>query len=623
MATQCGHWRFRDTKIRIRSYIHHMKSILLFLSFLFMISWVQSQGTGEADLAQEYFTDGEYAKALESYERLYKQDASESLYAERILECYIRLNQTKEALDFADKAIRKNTEEPAWIARKGEVHYRIGKPQDAKKVWDDLINKKLREVYGFSSVANWFASAGHGEEAIRTLLQGRKVLADSARFTYELAGLYAAQKNYTLAASEYLNLFNSRPDLSGYVRVQLIKLVTPESQAQIEKALLEVVQKNSTDQGLREILIDFYLETQNFQEALVQTRALDRVTKGNGERVYRLALTFQSNKRYEISNKALDYIIENHSQSPYYLQAWNEKAINTEIRAMEMRPLDSAEIRKSVVVFEDLEKQFGKNPFFYSAFIRKANLLIYYLNDQAYGKRTLEEMFQMPLNPHQKGEVNLMLGDVLLIEGEYNAARLKYGEVEDAFKQDQMGAKAKYKGALLSYYRGDFDLSAARLKSLKENTANDISNDALKLNLLIQDNTGLDSTVEALQTFARAQLLIYQNRTQEAMTVLDSILFLFPKHSLTDEIYWEKASIYLKRLDIPEATKLLEKILKDHPYDILADDALFTLAEIQELHLKNKEKAAELYLKVLSDYPGSLFKVEARKRIRSLRGENL
>jgi len=600
-----------------------MKAFVLFLSLLLFVSWAKAQGNGEADLAQEYFTDGEYAKALESYERLYRQNAAENLFAERILECHIRLQQTKEALDFAERVARKNSEEPAWIARKGEVHYRIGKPQDAKKIWDELINKKLKEVYGFSSVASWFASAAHGEEAIRTYLQGRKVLGDSARFTYELAGLYSAQRNYTLAASEYLNLYRSRPDLSGYVRVQLLKLVSPESQASIEKALLETVQKNNSDQGLREILIDFYLETENFQEALVQTRALDKVTKGNGERVYRLALTFQSNKRYEISNKALDYIIENHAQSPYFLQAWNEKAINTEIRALEIRPLDTAEIRKSVVVFEDLEKQFGKNPFFYTAFVRKANLLIYYLNDLGYGKRTLEEMFQMPLNPQQKGEVNLILGDVLLIQGEYNAARLKYGEVEEAFKQDQMGAKAKYKGALLSYYRGDFDLSSARLKSLKENTANDISNDALRLNLLIQDNTGLDSTVDALQTFARAQLLVYQNRNQEALEVLDSILFLYPNHSLTDEVYWEKASIYLKKMDIPTATGLLDKILKDHPYDILADDALFTLAEIQELHLKNKEKAAELYLKVLSDYPGSLFKVEARKRIRALRGESL
>lgn len=599
----------------------HWIFIILFL--LIGGSAGMAQGSGEAELAQQYFSDGEFLKALEVYERLYKQNTSEKVFAEKIIECHIRLQQAKEAMDFVEKVIKKNPSEPLWLAQKGDIYFRTGKPNDARKVWDELINKKLRDLYGFSSVAGWFASNAHGPEAVRTYLQGRKALADSSRFTYELAALYASQGNFTQASAEYLNLFKYRPDLSSYVRIQLIKLVTPESQAQIEKALLDAVQKTPSDQGLREILIDYYLETKNFQEALVQTRALDKVTKGNGERVYKLALTFQSNKKYDLSNKALDYIIDNHAQSPYFLQAWNEKAINTEIRALEMRPIDTVEIRKCIKVFDDLEKQFGKNPYFFGAFLKKANLLIYYLNELESGKKTLEEMFQMPLNPHQKGDINLMLGDVFLIEGDYNSARLKYGEVEEVFKQDQTGARAKYKGALLSYFRGDFDLSSARLKSLKENTANDIANDAIKLNLLIQDNTGLDSTTDALQGFARAQLLIYQNRNSEAMTLLDSILFAFPKHSLTDEIYWEKANIFLKGGKIEEATRLLDKILKEHTYDILADDALFTLAEIQELHFKNKSSAADLYLKVLSDYPGSLFKVEARKRIRQLRGESL
>lgn len=600
-----------------------MKRIIPVLFFLFLFSGlnISAQNRGEEALAQEYFADQEFAKALEVYERLYRQNPAEILYPDRIIECYLALQQNKEAQDFVEKVAKKNAGEPQWIARKGYVYLRTGKIQDSKKIWDELINKKLKDLYGFTSVAAWFISAGRPEEAMRTYAQGRKIMGDSAQFTYELAALYGSQRNYNQATREYLNLFQIRPELAGYIRVQLLKLVGPESSAQIEKVLLEAVQKNNLDLSLRELLIDFYLETQNFQEALVQTRSLDKIMKGNGERVYRLAITFQSNKKYDLSNKALDYIIENQKQSPYFLSAWNEKAINTEIRAMEIRPLDTAEIRKAVKVYEDLEKQFGKNISFFNAFIHKANLLIFYLNDTDYGRRSLEELFQLPLNPHQKAEVNMMLGDVFLIQGDFNASRLKYGEVEEAFHQDQMGAKAKYKSALLSYFKGDFELSAARLKSLKENTANDIANDALKLNLLIQDNTGLDSTTAALQLFSQAQLLIYQNRTQEAFVLLDSLLFAFPNHSLTDEVLWEKANIYLKAVNIPEATQLLEKILKDHPGDILADDALFALAEIQELHLKNPEKARELYMKILSDYPGSLFKVEARKRIRLLRGE--
>jgi outer membrane protein assembly factor BamD (BamD/ComL family) len=38
--------------------------------------------------------------------------------------------------------------------------------------------------------------------------------------------------------------------------------------------------------------------------------------------------------------------------------------------------------------------------------------------------------------------------------------------------------------------------------------------------------------------------------------------------------------------------------------------------------LDNKEKASELYQQLLTDYPGSLYVVEARKRFRALRGDS-
>jgi len=77
--------------------------------------------------------------------------------------------------------------------------------------------------------------------------------------------------------------------------------------------------------------------------------------KENGERVFRLASTFQSNKLYDLSNKALDYIIENHKQSPYYFSAWNEKSVNTEMKAFEKKPLDTADIRKAIQVTNNLQ----------------------------------------------------------------------------------------------------------------------------------------------------------------------------------------------------------------------------------------------------------------------------
>ncbi|MCK6649482.1 MAG: tetratricopeptide repeat protein, partial [Bacteroidia bacterium] len=72
-----------------------------------------------------------------------------------------------------------------------------------------------------------------------------------------------------------------------------------------------------------------------------------------------------------------------------------------------------------------------------------------------------------------------------------------------------------------------------------------------------------------------------------------------------------------------EAIVFYEEILKNYSEDILADDALFNMADINENQFKNYDKAKELYQQLLEKYPGSLYVVEARKRFRKLRGDTI
>mgnify|MGYP001214756182 CR=1 FL=1 len=72
-----------------------------------------------------------------------------------------------------------------------------------------------------------------------------------------------------------------------------------------------------------------------------------------------------------------------------------------------------------------------------------------------------------------------------------------------------------------------------------------------------------------------------------------------------------------------EAAAIFEQVDKNYSTDLLADDALFQLAELYESYLNNKEKAMELYKDILLKYKGSIYVVEARKRFRELRGDAL
>jgi tetratricopeptide (TPR) repeat protein len=297
--------------------------------------------------------------------------------------------------------------------------------------------------------------------------------------------------------------------------------------------------------------------------------------------------------------------------------------VNGELLAFESIPLDTNAIRESVDAYDKLLERFGRKVQFYDAIYRKSKLLAFYLFKLDEALVEMEHAIELPLKPAELAEANLLMGDIHLMKKEYNKAVLKYDEVATAFKEGQTGALAKYKQGRLSYFKGDFEFSKARLQTIKDNTSNDISNDAIKLFLLIQDNVGLDTTVFPLQRFAQAQLMVFQRDYEPALVLLDSIAYAFPNHTLTDEILWEKANIYIQKSDLNTAMTFLDKIITEFGTDIYGDDALYTKARIHDFSYHDPATAMSLYIEFLKNYSGSLQVVEVRKRIRELRSQKL
>ena len=80
---------------------------------------------------------------------------------------------------------------------------------------------------------------------------------------------------------------------------------------------------------------------------------------------------------------------------------------------------------------------------------------------------------------------------------------------------------------------------------------------------------------------------------------------------------------FYKQGKYEDADSLLVKLVNFYPDDILADDALFLLGQLNDNQFKNPSRAMEYYQKLLTDYPGSIFVVDARKRFRALRGDKI
>ena len=86
---------------------------------------------------------------------------------------------------------------------------------------------------------------------------------------------------------------------------------------------------------------------------------------------------------------------------------------------------------------------------------------------------------------------------------------------------------------------------------------------------------------------------------------------------------YKKYKIKFKEKKYNNCIELLADLLTKYSDDILADDANFYLGELYQTKLNDLENAKKYYSELIDKFPGSSFTVEARKRFRKLRGDNL
>jgi tetratricopeptide (TPR) repeat protein len=255
--------------------------------------------------------------------------------------------------------------------------------------------------------------------------------------------------------------------------------------------------------------------------------------------------------------------------------------------------------------------------------ISYGSFLAFYIGDPEKASAFLKQTLKLKLSPYQQGMVKLKLGDILVLQERFNEALIYFTQIQTNLKNSTLSQEARFKVAKTSYYKGDFDWAETQLKILKSSTSQLIANDALDLKLLISDNKYEDSTRTALGLYAKADLLSFQNRPEQAIKVLDQILEEHKGESIYDQTLYAQAQLYEEVGNITAAAENYEAIISDYRDEILADDAHFKLAELYRTQLNRPEDAQALYEKIIFDFEDSIYFVESRKQYRRLRGDQI
>ena len=621
-----------------------MKRVLFFLLVMVSVGSLFAQQSDDEKLAMQYYKDKEYDKAIELFEKIHAKKPSSYIYY-YYYSSLLELERYNDAEKMVKKQVKSFPNVQRYKVDLGYVYERSGDNAKADKQYQDILKNLQAKEYSVQELYSAFYSRMKIDYAIEAIQKGRRMLNNPTLLSKELIGLYQYLHQTDKVVEEVISLVKD-DDQKHLEQAQtaIQNLLQDDEDNQkyntVKTTLQKYSQKNPNNLSYLTLLYWINQLHKEYGEALVLAKAIDKRKKTEGIKVYELATVAADNKDFDTAIEALQYIINKGEDAHNYTLA---KRKILDVRYQQLTSTSPVKMVDAMNLEKDFKKEIDKDGLQSVAmdWVRKyAHLLAFYVNKPQEAVDLLNQAMANTRDAKEKNQYKIDLADVQLYMGNVWDATLNYSQVDKDMPNDALGNEAKFKNAKLSFYIGEFEWAKSQLDVLSAATTKLVANDAIYFSLLISDNQEEEeeeeddedttyllfsnpSTNLPLKKYAEADFLIFQNKDDQALIELDSVITLAPFGTLVDDALYQKALIFIKQKKYLEAEALLKKIEESHGEELLGDDAVYKLAELYEYYLKDIPKAMEYYLKVIQNYSGSLYVVEARKHYRALRGDTI
>ncbi len=594
---------------------------LLVLSFFLLVPLLAQ----ESKLAEQYYQNGEYEKAGQLFQRLYDAQTSSEYYLDRYVDCLLKLKQFDEGEKVLKRELKKNSRAVKLYVSLGKLLESQDRYEEAEVQYLTAIREMPADQYQIILLGNAFTRDQKYDLAMEVYTKGAKLLNQPAIFAEYQGNIQLQAGDFPSMITYYLQYLSANPHQQGKIQMNIQRYLPEEFMGELQAQLYGRINEASDDVAMIELLTWSFLQKKDYRNALRQTKALDLKLEENGNRIFHLGQIASNEQDFEPAIEAFQYLIDQKGPGSIYYYEAKKQLLNAKRRRLVQSPTYT---RQDLLDLEAEYEQFltgdNRNRLIAPLIMEQAELEALYLQNLPKAIALLDEVVSLPgMEQDLQSRAKLQLGDYYLMEGEIWESTLLYSQVDKLYKDDALGHEARYRNAKLSYYNGDFQWAQAQFDILKASTSKLIANDALDLSVFIMDNLGLDTTTLAMAAYADAEMLVFQNRHEDALAKLDSLVTNYPFHSLEDDVLYLKSTIYVKDRQWKRAETVLKRIIEEFPEEIRADNALFQLGTLYEGPLADPEQAMGMYERIFTDYSGSTFAVDARKRFRVLRGDKL
>lgn len=593
-------------------------------------------------LAESYEQSGDFESALKIYQSLYGQDSSNLVLFEALRRDYLQLKMYDNTISLMEQMLGRMPGDINLMSQLASVYVLKSDEAKADSMWERAIAIDPKRETTFRFVGSAMLQCRQFDRAINIYKRGRIACADPKLFTPDIAYLYSIMLKYSEATVEYLNLVRQSPPQLGYAESRIATYTgRKDGLSAATLAVEQTVKGEAGNLSFQQMLAWLYMEGKHYDQAFEVYKIIDDKSHAQGHELFNFATRALNEKAYAVAAKAFTGIVLNYPKFDQLAQvkfgyANTQEEIDTESDTLKLfggvnpfsekrrgdsegKPLYAS----AIAAYEQVIREFPETEIAARSMLRIAILKQEKLFDLGGARTELENLSgRYAMFPAVIEEATLRLGDVYLTSGDLERADAQYkilaghGVIVNPRQET-----ATLRLAELDYFRTNFQDALTKLKTLTRNAGADVTNDALGMQIFIQDN--LKSDAAPLKEFARADLLKRQRKLPEALSVFESIVQTYPKSDVVDEALMGIGDLQTQLARYPDAIAAYNRLLKDFPESIVLDRAVMKIGEVYRLGMKDAVNAISTYQKLLEQYPNSIYAGEARRRIRELRGDNI
>jgi len=554
---------------------------------------------------------------------------------------YTKTGDPASAIPLVTKWLKTHPNDLQSSLALGEFYFRNQEEEKALAVWQHFRNTQLNNQTSYRLLLQSYIRFGQTKAMASLVLKGRKQFNEPYFLAIDLANYYQSRQTYDRSLNEYMILIKHQKQYLKYT-IDRILLISDDSTTHvlIDSTLLSA---SANIPEVKIISAGFYYKTGQFEKALREHKQMGVNNSSDSKRWLDFSQNLLKENQYQLSIEAYHYFLQNMTRNdPSVLgktllglgQAYENQIIQnqTELQFVKWYPnndfFQSTRIKGPDILDEPLANTLEHYQSILALLppsnttatvhFRLGEIQSNILQDVNGAKHSYEKALVSRPNADLRKKIQIRLGDLLLISGQYPEAIDYFDRQINAVSSPENidGNTIRYLTSLLFNREIDQPLSFLDSIVYTINSNHPYFNDLMEMHDLITQyySDGTRDDRLAFESFFQGESLVRQFKIQEAIESFNYINHRHPDALITPLSTLRKALLLLE-FDQPEAALMAALSIENSP---LKDRGLALAGEIEERFLGNPKKALNHYHRILSECKSSLLVEPVRLHIRKL-----